>query len=79
MLPHIGVVNACSWLVVWMVGEACVLWTLKAPVGGAGRFEGGRFVIVRHFDVLLFRRPLEGDCGWECDEFGVGLGKVKMV
>ena len=19
------------------------------------------------------------DCGWECDEFGVGLGKVKMV
>lgn len=20
-----------------------------------------------------------GDCGWECDKFGVGLDKVKMV
>ena len=22
---------------------------------------------------------LAGDCGWKCDEFGVGSSKVKMV
>ena len=31
------------------------------------------------FGLLCGRWALRGDCGWECDEFGVGLGKVKMV
>ena len=37
------------------------------------------FVTVSFMCTCMIVCSHEGDCGWECDEFGVSLGKVKMV
>ena len=48
-----------------------VLWM----AGDDGSWTNGRRTRCCSFMSMGFLR----DYGWECDEFGVGLGKVKMV